>query len=159
MSDSGIAREFALRAALGQRTVRLTLSPSPRPPIRRRRARDTRANSRARSQPAIGSRAATPRCQPPTTTQRCPLHQEMFGPIRRSTGCRQPAGLEPRTPLRRSPRRRQQCWCCRATSSWPRWPMRMRAARPQTVRCVECDSESRGVQAAPQREGGCQQCS
>ncbi len=159
MSDSGIAREFASRAALGQRTFRLALSPSPRRPTRQRRATGTRAKSRARSQPAIGWRVAKPRCQPPTTSRCCPSHQEMSGPIRWLGECPQRADRGPQTPLRRSQRRRQRCWCCRAISSWPRWPMRMRAAWRRMARCVGCDSENRGVQAAPQRGGGCQQCS
>ena len=159
MSDSGIAREFALTAAPDQRTFRLALSPSPRPPTRQLRATGTRAKSRARSQPAIGWRAAKPRCQPPTTSRCCPSHQEMFDPIRWLAGCPQRADLVQRTPPRRSRRCHQKCWCCRATSSWPRWPMRMRAAWRRMARCVGCDSESLGVQVAPQRGDGCQQCS
>ncbi len=158
---SGCGVVFALtpRAVPDQRTVRLGLSPSPRRPTLPRRARDTLANSRATSQPETGWLAAKPPRQAPTTMRCCPPRQETFGPILWSAVFPQQVDPVLRTRLRRSQPRRSRCWCCRATSLWPQWPTRMQGARPQMVRCVECDSESRGVQEAPQRGGGCQQCS
>ena len=146
--------DAALRTTRVLPVVRSWPTPCPRRSRCLPRARQIRARSRATLPPANASRVARPTL-PRRTTARCwQQHQRIFGSIPWPVEHQRRAEPERRALLLQSRRCREQCLCCRATTSPT--PHRALPLAPwqRTDRDGGCEIEIRVGPVAPPCLGG-----